>query len=99
MRVNARFTSVLLALALVASACGLGAGASRESLIDILIVEGDLTAAQAQCVSDALYATPGLTDDEINSFSVISEVDADSNDAGKFALYQNAVDTAVKTCI
>ena len=99
MRVHARFTSVLVAVALVVSACGLGAGASRESLIDILVVEGDLTEQQAQCVSDALYATPGLTEDQINSFSVISEVDADSSDAGEFALYQNAVDTAVKTCI
>ena len=99
MRVNARFTSVLVVLALVVSACGLGTGASRESLIDILMVEGDLTSEQALCISDALYATPGLTEDQINNFSVVSEVDADSNDAGAFALYQNAVDTAVKTCV
>ncbi len=99
MRVRFRFAAVLVGLGLVASACGLGAGASRESLIDILIVEGGLTDSEAKCVSDALYATPGLSEDQINSFSVISEVDPDSGDAGAFALYESAVDTAVRTCV
>ncbi len=99
MRVKARFSSVLVVLALVVSACGLGTGASREALIDILIVEAGLTVEQAQCVSDALYATPGLDEGQINNFSVIREVEADSDSAAGFALYQNAVDTAVKRCV
>jgi hypothetical protein len=99
MRVTARFLALLLGLSLVATACGLGAGASREALVDILIEEAKLTDAEAECVANALYATPGLTEDEINSFSVIDEIDPADDRAGKFKLYQAEVDIAVRTCV
>ncbi|MFW2383154.1 MAG: hypothetical protein ACN4GZ_15490 [Acidimicrobiales bacterium] len=99
MRVTRRFSALLLALTLGATACGLGTGANREALVDILIVEADLTTEEANCVANALYATPGLTEDDINSFSVIKEMDPGDERAGKFALYETAVDTAVRTCI
>ena len=97
MRVTARLSALLLALTLGATACG--NGASREALVDILIVEAKLTPAEADCVANALYATPGLTADEINTFSVVEEIEPDDDRAGKFALYQAAVDTAVRTCV
>jgi hypothetical protein len=99
MRVTARFPALFLALSLGATACGLGAGASRDALVDILIVEAKLTDDEANCVANALYATPGLTEDEINSFSVIDEIDPGDERAGKFTLYQAAVETAVRTCV
>lgn len=99
MRVTARLSALLLTLTLGVTACGLGTGASREALVDILIVEAKLSPAEADCVANALYATPGLTAEEINSFSVIDEMEPDDERAGKFALYQAAVDTAVRTCV
>ncbi len=99
MRVTARFLALLLGVSVVATACGLGVGASREALIDILMEEAKLSDAEANCVANALYATPGLTEEEINSFSVIDEIEPGDERAGKFTLYQAAVDTAVRTCV
>ena len=99
MRVTGRFSALLFVLALGASACGLGAGANRGALVDILEVEAGLTPDEANCVANALYATPGLTEADINSFSTIGEIDPGDERAGKFALYEAAVDTAVRTCV
>ena len=99
MRVTGRFSALILALTLAATACGLGAGANREALVDILIVEADLSTDEANCVANALYATPGLTEDDINSFSTINEIDPGDDRVGKYALYEAAVDTAVRTCV
>lgn len=99
MRVTGRFSALILGLSLGATACGLGAGANREALIDILIVEAQLSDEEANCVASALYATPGLTEDQINSFSTIKEMDPGDDRAGDFELYEAAVDTAVRRCV
>ena len=99
MRVMRRFSPLILVLALGASACGLGTGAIRAALVDILVEEAELSDAEANCVANALYATPGLTEADINSFSTIGQMDPGDDRAGKFALYEAAVDTAVRTCV
>ncbi len=98
MRVRSKASSLLVGFSLFVTACP-GTGASREALVDILVVEADLSLEEATCVSDALYATVGLSEDEINNFSVVDEISPGADNFDKWQIYQNAVDTAVRTCV
>jgi len=64
----------LLAIALIAAACGSGPG-SREELIDVILLDGAFTTEEATCIADAVFERYGEDDDALGKISAADSFD------------------------
>ncbi|MEM7321666.1 MAG: hypothetical protein AAF531_01150 [Actinomycetota bacterium] len=69
-----RYLPGLLAVALVAAACGGGPG-SREDLIDVLTLDEAFSVEEATCMADAVFDRYGDDDDALGKISAADSFD------------------------
>lgn len=98
--------AILVGATVLLGGCGFGAGATREELVNRLVIQADLDGAEAECVAEALYDRSGLDEADISQFTLNPPdepgpaASAEERDAyTRYQTYLGEVDEAVRTCI